>query len=65
MTEPEDIESKYLRVVAASLSALTLLLASIAKQHPEFVQEKYGELLQQGKFWKLAKHTNTQVSLCC
>ncbi|ELT92500.1 hypothetical protein CAPTEDRAFT_134741 [Capitella teleta] len=61
-TEPEDIESKFLRVVASSLSSLNLLLHSIAVKHADFVEENFSSLLSEGKFWKYAKHSSFPIA---
>ena len=52
-TPVEEMEAKYWRTLAMSLASLTRLLATVT---PPLQPDLLAPLLDQGKFWKLAKH---------
>ena len=62
-TDTEDMETKYQRVLAGSLLAWRQFMMSVPALQEEKLQQTYAEILKQGKFWKLAKHTSSQVSI--
>ena len=63
ITDAGDMESKYLRVISTSLTGLGLFLhyvsSAIDKKVEVTAQIKF--LLNNKKFWKLAKHENPLV----
>ena len=63
MTEPEEIESKYFRLVGSSLEAFALFISLLAEEQQEAVHDKLCEILKSSKFWKYGKHTIGSVSL--
>ena len=64
-TEPEDMECKYQKVLAASLSALKLFMATVPAEQQQQGQllHHYRDIVSQAKFWKLGKHKSNLVGL--
>lgn len=63
VTAEEDMKSKYIRVLSCSLNGLSLLLSTTVKataKKPEVIAE-VKPVLQNPKFWKLAKHEHSLV----
>jgi hypothetical protein len=55
-------ENKRQRYVTLSLGALSLVVTSLSKQQVEAISPRVEELLQDGRFWKLAKDKADSVS---
>jgi len=64
-TPPEEMEQKYLRVLASALLTCKLILSTVHDDIQPFV-EGFEKIISPGNFWKFGKHTNTSVrSGCC
>lgn len=59
----EDRESKYCRVVASSLLALSHLMSVSSTEINSEMKERYQEILEEKKLWKLARHGSPLVSV--
>ena len=60
-TSPEDMESKYVRVVTCSLLAVRKLLQCLPADQASTLTEQLKTLLKDPKFWKHGKHKVNMV----
>ncbi|XP_068219475.1 E3 ubiquitin-protein ligase listerin isoform X2 [Palaemon carinicauda] len=63
VTAEEDMKSKYIRVLSCSLNGLSLFLSTTVKITSKKIEviAEVKPVLQNPKFWKLAKHENPLV----
>ena len=59
ITEADDMQSKYERVIAGSLGAWRILLTQIPPQKDMI--DSYKSILDKAAFWKLQKHQSDLV----
>ncbi len=57
------METKYFRLLASSLAALRMFVTLVPTEQQANLQERYREILKEGKFWKLAKHAQSMVGM--
>ena len=60
-TSPEDMESKYVRVITCSLLAVKKLLQGLPADQAATLTEQLKALLEDPKFWKHGKHKVNMV----
>lgn len=63
MLSKEEMESKYVNVVSASLLSLCLFLQIVSKEDHAKVTSNFNDILVNPKFWKLGKHKDIKVIL--
>ena len=62
-TQMKDIESKYENVLASSLGALKMLLVTIPKEKQISISQPLCHILDNPKFWELAKHNTSPIQI--
>lgn len=60
-TSAEDVESKYILVISATLQAMKLVLLTIASNEISNIQDEYKAIVSENKFWKFAKNKESQI----
>ena len=62
-TAPEDMESKYVRMVTCSLLAVRKLLQSLPPEQVSALTDQLKSILEDPKFWKHGKHKVNMVGI--
>ena len=57
------MESRYQKLVSSTLLAWRFFTTLLPSDHQVALHEKYEEILNNGKFWKLAKHNSASVRI--
>lgn len=61
ITNPDDAEGKYNRVIASSIAAIASLLTELSAEELAKEQSSYEDVIRDGKIWDFASHNDPAV----